>query len=163
MNWADYAIVAVIVFSALIGLIRGFVREIFSLATWVGAFVVAVIFASRGAGLLAPYVDGEQLRLVLAFAGLFALTLVVGIALGHFAGRLVERSELTGADRGLGLFFGIVRGYVAVAALVLLGSFTHLHEDAWWQQSRLIPFTLPAATWMGRHLPSSELAGHSAG
>lgn len=163
MNWADYVIVGIIVFSALISLIRGFVREIFSLLSWIGAFVVAVIFASRGAGLLAPYIAGEQLRLVLAFAGLFALTLVIGIALGHFAGRLVERRELTGADRGLGLFFGIARGYVAAAALVLLGSFTHLHEDAWWQQSRLIPFTLPVAAWLGRQLPSSELARRAAG
>lgn len=161
MNWTDYVIIAIVVFSALIGLVRGFVREIFSLATWIGAFVLAVIFASRGAGLLAPYIAGEQLRLVLAFAGLFALTLVVGIALGHFAGRLVERSELTGADRGLGLFFGIARGYVAAAALVLLGSFTHLPEDAWWQQSRLIPFTQPVAAWMAAHLPSSELARHT--
>lgn len=161
MNWADYVIIAIIVFSALVSLIRGFVRETFSLLAWIGAFVLAVIFAEPGAALLARFIAGEQLRLVLAFAGLFALTLLVGMALGHLAGRLVERGKLTGADRGLGLFFGITRGYVAAAALVLLGSFTHLPREHWWKQSRLIPLTRPVAAWMARHLPSSKLADRS--
>jgi len=157
MNWADYVIVAIVVFSAIVGLIRGFVREAFSLVTWIGAFAVAVIFASAGATLIARWVPGEQLRLVLAFAALFALTLLVGIAAGHFASLMVERAELGRADRGIGLFFGIARGYVAVAALVVAASFSHLPQSGWWQHSSLIPFTRPVAAWIARHLPSSEL------
>ncbi len=157
MNWADYVIVAIVVFSAFIGLIRGFVRETFSLATWVGAFAVGVIFAEPAAGLLTHYVPGEQLRLVLAFAGLFAVTLVIGIAASHFAAMMVQRAKLTRADRGFGLFFGIVRGYVAVAALVVAASFTHLPQSGWYQHSLLIPYTHPLASWMAHNLPTSQL------
>ncbi len=157
MNWADYVIIAIIVFSAIVGLIRGFVREAFSLASWVGAFVVAVIFAEWGARMLARWVPGEQLRLVLAFAGLFALVLIVGIAVGHFASLMVERAKLTRADRGLGLFFGIARGYVAVAALVVVASFSRVPAQGWWHRSVLIPFTRPVAAWIAHHLPSSRL------
>jgi len=157
MNWADYVIIAIVVFSAIIGLIRGFVREAFSLATWVGAFAVAVIFAASASTLIERWVPGEQLRLVLAFAALFALTLLVGIATSHFASLMVERAKLGRADRGIGLFFGIARGYVAVAALVVAASFSHLPQSSWWKQSSLIPFTRPVAAWIAGHLPRSEL------
>ncbi len=157
MNWADYVIVAIVVFSALISLIRGFVREAFSLATWVGAFVVGVILVEPAAGLLTHYVPGEQLRLVLAFAGLFAVTLVTGIAASHFAAMMVQRAKLTRADRGFGLFFGVVRGYVAVAALVVAASFTHLPQSGWYRQSLLIPYTHPLASWIAHNLPTSQL------
>lgn len=157
MNWADYLILGIIAFSALISLIRGFVREAFSLVTWVGAFAVGVIFVEPVAGLLTRYVPGQQLRLVLAFAGLFAVTLIIGIAASHFAAMLVQRAKLTRADRGFGLFFGIVRGYVAVAALVVAVSFTHLQNAAWYRQSLLIPFTNPLASWIAHNLPTSKL------
>lgn len=158
MNWADYVIIAIVVFSAAIGLIRGFVREALSLATWIGAFAVAAIFAVAGAALLGKWgVPGEQLRLVLAFAGIFALTLVCGLAVNHFAGLLVQRAKLAGPDRGLGLFFGIARGYVAVAALVVAASFTSVQRAPWYQGSALIPFTRPLAAWIDRHLPKSHL------
>jgi len=157
MNWADYLILGIIAFSALISLIRGFVREAFSLVTWVGAFAVGVVFVEPVAELLTHYVPGQQLRLVLAFAGLFAITLIIGIAASHFAAMMVQRAKLTRADRGFGLFFGIVRGYIAVAALVVAASFTHLPQSGWWQQSLLIPFTHPLASWIAHNLPTSQL------
>jgi membrane protein required for colicin V production len=157
MNWADYVIIAIVVASALLGLIRGFVREAFSLATWIGAFVVAAIFVVPGARLIAPWVPGEQLQLVLAFAGLFALTLIFGLMLAHVAGSLVERSGLGSMDRGFGLFFGIVRGYVFVAVLVVLASFSQVPQQPWWQQSKLIPYAQPVAAWIAQHLPRSQL------
>lgn len=157
MNWADFVILAVIAFSAIISLIRGFVREAFSLATWIGAFAVGVVFVEPASYLLRGYVPGQQLRLVLAFAALFAITLIVGIAISHFAGMLVQHAKLTRADRGFGLFFGIVRGYVAVCTLVVAASFTQLPNSAWWNQSVLIPFTHPLASWIYRNLPTSQL------
>lgn len=157
MNWADYVIIAIVVFSALISLIRGFVREAFSMATWVGAFAVGVVFVEPVAYLFRHYVPGEQLRLVLAFAALFAVTLIIGIAVSHFAAMLVHKAKLSRADRGFGLFFGIVRGYVAVSALVVAVSFTHLQNTKWYRQSLLIPFTHPLASWMAHKLPTSQL------
>lgn len=157
MVWADYVIIAIVVFSAVVGMVRGFVREVFSLASWIGAFVVAVLFAAAASGLLTRYLHGEQLRLVLAFAGLFALTLLVGIVLGHIAGTLVERAKLSTVDRGMGLIFGFARGYIAVAALVVAASFTNLPQAPWWQHSRLLPYSRPLAVWISEHLPNSRL------
>lgn len=158
MNWVDFVIIAIVVFSAVVGLVRGFVKETFSLLTWVGAFVVAVIFATDVQKLLAHYITGEQLRLVLAFAGLFAATLLVGIVIGHLFTRAVEGSHLASIDRSLGLLFGIARGYVAVSALVVAASFfTNIPRTAWWNHSKLLPLTRPMAVWIKQNLPRSHL------
>ncbi len=157
MIWADYVIIAIVVFSAIVGMVRGFTREVFSLASWVGAFVVAALFVDPISRFIAPWVPGEQLRLVLAFVGLFAATLLVGIIISHFATAMIARAKLSRPDRTLGLFFGIVRGYVAVAALVVVASFTHLPQKDWWRESALIPYTKPVASWIVAHLPQSQI------
>lgn len=157
MNWVDFVVIAIVVFSAVVGLVRGFVKETFSLVTWVGAFVVAVIFSADIQKLLVHYVPGDQLRLVLAFAALFAATLLFGIVIGHLFTRAVEGSHLASIDRSLGLLFGIARGYVAVSALVVAASFTNVPRTPWWHHSQLLPLTRPLAVWITRHLPRSHL------
>ncbi|MGH8518232.1 MAG: CvpA family protein, partial [Panacagrimonas sp.] len=44
MNWADYGILAIVILSILIGLLRGFTREIFGLGTWILAILLAILF-----------------------------------------------------------------------------------------------------------------------
>lgn len=158
MIWADYVIIAIVVFSAVVGMVRGFTHEVFSLAAWIGGFVVAVFFVDPVSAAIAPWIPNAQLTLILAFVALFALTLLVGIVVSHFAARLVERARLRGLDRTLGAFFGIVRGYVIVAALVVVASFTQIPKSPWWGRSMLIPYTVPVATWIARQLPASTLA-----
>ena len=41
MHWPDYAILAVIAISTLVGALRGFIKEVFSLVVWAAAFLVA--------------------------------------------------------------------------------------------------------------------------
>ena len=68
LNAADWVIVTVVGSSMLISLLRGFVREAFSLAGWVLGFIVAMVFSDRLAYLLAGFVDDETGRHILAFA-----------------------------------------------------------------------------------------------
>ena len=42
MVWIDYAIIGIVGFSALISLVRGFVKEAMSLVTWFVAFFIAI-------------------------------------------------------------------------------------------------------------------------
>ena len=57
LNAADWVIITVVGLSMLISLLRGFVREAFSLAGWVLGFVVAMVFADRLAYLLTGFID----------------------------------------------------------------------------------------------------------
>ena len=58
MNWADWAILGILLVSSLISIKRGFVKEALSLVTWLVAFVVAVLFGDRLAVLLTDLMTG---------------------------------------------------------------------------------------------------------
>ncbi|MFO1422886.1 MAG: CvpA family protein [Candidatus Competibacteraceae bacterium] len=159
MNWADYLIIIVIALSVLIGLWRGLLREVISLATWIAAFAIAFLFAEDGARHLTPYLDVPSLRIAAAFGGLFLATLLIGGLVGIVASQLVDYTGLTGTDRVLGMAFGLGRGAVVIAILVLAAGLTPLPKDPWWQQSQLLPYFQNIALQLRGLLPP-ELTQH---
>jgi membrane protein required for colicin V production len=158
LNWFDYAIIAVVALSALISLIRGFVREALSLATWILAFWLALTFFRELAIHLEPWITALSLRLGTAFAILLLLTLMLGGVVGFMAGQLVDKTGLSGTDRLLGVFFGVARGVLVIAVFVLLAGLTPFPADPWWQQSVLVPYFQEIAEWLKGLLPA-DLAG----
>ena len=134
MNWADYLIILLIALSVLIGLWRGLLREVISLVTWIAAFAIAFLFAEDGAAHLTPYLDTPSLRVAAAFGGLFLATLLLGGLVGIVASQLVDYTGLTGTDRVLGMAFGLGRGVVVIAMLVLAAGQTPQPKDTRWQQ-----------------------------
>lgn len=157
MNWADYFIIIVIALSMLIGLWRGLLREVISLATWIAAFALAFLFAEDGAVHLTPYIDLPSLRIAAAFGGLFLTTLLIGGLINILASYLVDYTGLTGTDRLLGMVFGVARGATVIVLLVLAAGLTPLPRDPWWQQALLLPHFQEGAVWLQGFLPP-ELA-----
>ena len=167
----DYAILAILVLSILIGLWRGFLREFISLATWAAAFVIGFRFAEDLSVYLAPYVGSPGVRAVLAFGGLFLATLALGGLINILVTQLVRGTGLGGTDRLVGFVFGGLRGAAMIAALILAATLTPLPQSGWWQHSKMIPYFEPLALWMREQLPSrfakpfvfpNELAARSA-
>lgn len=153
LNWLDFAIIGVIALSAVVSLIRGFVREALSLVTWVLAFWVAFAFFRPLSEQLQPWISVASLRLGTAFAALLLISLLLGGLVGYLAGQMVDKTGLSGTDRLLGVFFGGARGVVLVAVLVLLAGLTPFPGDAWWQQSTLVPHFQEIAVWLKSLLP----------
>ncbi|WP_440995275.1 CvpA family protein [Arhodomonas sp. SL1] len=145
MNWLDGAFLAVAAVSVVIGLVRGFVRELLSVVTWVAAAWIAVRYGAVVAEWLAPWVASPTARLVAAFAGLFVGTLLVGALVGFLAVRLVTGTGLTGTDRALGMLFGAARGGLIIVAVVVAAAFTAVPRESWWRSSAV-------ATWVGPQL-----------
>jgi len=152
--WADYAILAVLLFSAIVSAWRGFFKEVLSLLTWGAAFVVAFLFAEPASAVLTGYVDVPSMRIVLAFGGLFVLTLLVGGLVNSLVGQLIQKTGLSGTDRVVGIAFGLARGVALVTVLVLLAGLTPLPRDPWWQQSLLLPYFQDLAVWLRDLLPA---------
>lgn len=159
MIWVDYAIVFLILVSAVIGVFRGFIKEAFALFTWIVAIGIGLHYSRDFAVLLRDLISYPSARIATAFIFLFFMTLILGGLISFILNHLVEKTGLTGTDRLLGMLFGIVRGAVLVAVIVMLAGVTPLPEDSWWKQSLLIPPFQSLAIWLKEHIPS-ELMGY---
>jgi len=159
MIWIDYAIVGLILISSIIGLFRGFIREAFSLVIWVLAIWVGLTFSREFSGFLEGLISYPSARIAAAFAVLFFVTLILGAIISYLLGELVKRTGLTGSDRFAGMIFGIARGFIVVAIIIMLAGLTPLPEDSWWKESILIPPFQSLAIWLHDHIPSG-LAGY---
>jgi membrane protein required for colicin V production len=153
MHWPDYAILAVIAISTLVGALRGFIKEVFSLLVWVAAFFVAYHFGGDVAALMEDSVTLPSARTAMAFTGLFVVVLLVGGLVNYLLGRLVETTGLSGTDRLLGGVFGAVRGLGLVLAVLLVAGLTPIPADPWWQESRTIMRMMPLVEWAASFLP----------
>jgi len=158
-TWVDLVIIGIVFFSAIVSLLRGFVKEVISLASWVLAFWVSVVFSSQLAPLLPASIEVPSIRLAVAFVVLFLLTLIVGAVINFLLSQLVKKTGLSGTDRSVGMIFGIVRGVLLVTILVLLGGLTPMPQDPWWQDSVLIGYFEKLAVWAQDMLPA-EVAEH---
>ena len=159
MIWVDIAILVVIGLSMLVSLWRGFTREALSLLAWITAFWVGFTFAYYPAHYLAGYISVPSARLALGFLGLFLVTLLLGGVINYLVGKLVDQTGLTGTDRLLGIFFGLGRGIVIIAVLVLLAGLTPLPQDPWWGESLFVGHFEQLAVWLRAFLPP-EIATH---
>ena len=148
MNWADWAIIAIVVLSALISLVRGFVREALSLAVWAVAVVVAMKFHQPLSHQFSNLIDTPSLQLIVAWITLLLVTLLAGMLVTYVIGQLVKATGLSGTDRLIGTLFGVARGLIMVLIiLVLLPKAIEVDQDQWWQQSSLIPRFLEFEQW----------------
>lgn len=154
MNGFDWIIIAVIILSGGISVMRGFVKEAISLATWVLAAWIALAFAPELSLLLPTSWDSQTFRWIVAAVALFMTTLLVGGLANFLLSTLVERTGLSGTDRALGVVFGILRGVAIVSVVVLLAGQTSFREESWWRQSRLKGYFGPIAEWMQGHYPT---------
>jgi membrane protein required for colicin V production len=149
MTGADIAILIALIISASGGLLRGFIKEVFSLATWGAALLLSFLFRSQ-VGQLLP-LDPELGPVVLDLAGgacIFILVLVCGGLVSHLLSKLAHATGLSGADRTLGSVFGLARGLIIVLAiLIFLPAMAPVEEAGWWTGSFLIPEFLAFESW----------------
>jgi len=157
MSWLDLVILGVIALSALISLIRGFVKESISLVTWILAGVLALRYFAPMAELLEPFVEAPTIRNVAGFAILFISTLVVGAIVNFIMSQLVSKTGLSGTDKALGVVFGGARGVLIVTMVVLLASLTPMPEASWWQDSAMIGFFQQLAEWVKEIIPADAV------
>lgn len=155
MFWPDYAIIAIIAVSLVVGALRGFIKEVFSLAVWAAAFLVAYHFAGDVADLMADAVTLPSARTAMGFAGLFIAVLLVGGLANYLLGKLVQTTGLSGTDRLLGGIFGAVRGLALVVAVLLVCGFTPIPADPWWKDSGTIKRLMPLVDWSAGLLPET--------
>ena len=140
MNIADYVVIAAVVLSAIVGAVRGFLREAIALGAWLVALFVAWHFSDTIAPHLGGLLAANYVRPWAARVIIVALILLLGAGLGAIMGHYVRLSIFSGMDRFLGFLFGAVRGLVLIGVFVILGQLLKLDGEMWWRHSMLLPY-----------------------
>jgi len=120
MNAVDLAVIGVILLSGGLALWRGFVRELLSLAAWIGASLIAVYFYPSLQPWMHRHIHTEITADACTGLALFCGSLAVLIPIGYFVGGLIRGRALTAIDRSLGFVFGLARGVLVVCLLFLI-------------------------------------------
>jgi len=141
MALVDIIFLVILAISALLGVLRGLVKEALSLASWFAAIVAGTLFSAELADMMVNLINNASLRRIAAFAILFIVVIFAGTLTSNLISKLTQAAGLKGADRTLGGLFGILRGMIIVLVLVLVGSQFELSQN-WFNGSILVPHAL---------------------
>lgn len=155
MTIFDYLVLFVLAASVVISTLRGLIREILSLVSWVVAFVVANAYGAQLAPMLSSMIPGESVRLMVAFVALFLGVRILMGLLSMAVDALVKASGLSLADRGLGGLFGLARGIVIVLFAVILAGMTSIPQQDFWKHALLSPMAETGARTVKPFLPAA--------
>jgi membrane protein required for colicin V production len=115
----DFILIGVMLVSALLAMIRGFMREILSIAAWVIAAVATLYAYSRLLPYAKTYFNNDIIAAAAVIGGTFLGTLlIVSIITVRFSDMVLD-SRVGALDRTLGFLFGLARGLVIVVVAFL--------------------------------------------
>lgn len=134
MTAIDWIALAILAGSLVLGVMRGFVREAFSLAAWIVAFLAARAFSPALATVI-PGIGQEGLRQAAAIVLIVIGVLVAAHLSAAMLSGLLKLAGLGGFDRTLGMLFGIARAGVVLVLLTLVAGLTALPRSEAWRSS----------------------------
>ena len=159
INGLDLAVGIVLLVSALLAFVRGFVHEVLSVAAWVGALAAAIY----GLPYAAPYAH-KIIHLgwaadAAASALIFLVVLFV-LSIGtHAVARAIQKTALNNADRTLGFVFGLARAVVILGVGLIISDWLTDHDRPdWMRNAKTLPLIETAAEEMKALVPASFMA-----
>lgn len=153
-NWIDYVILGILFASILAGLLRGLIKEIFSLLTWIAAFVISSMYTTKVASTFSHHASPEQtvdaakqsislIALGVSFIGIFIAVLLAGSLISYIITRAVEGPGISFVNRFLGALFGLGRGVLLILFIMFLVELTPLENQNEWKQSQFVDYFKP--------------------
>ena len=148
MTALDVFVFLLLIGGALVGFVRGFVHEVFSLLAWIFAIAMLKLFHEQlWTGLINSTGTGSPAAAVIAFALLFVPSFLLVKLLARSLGGRTRRSRLLGPfDRILGGGFGMLKGLLGVTLFFLLANLAtdmvygpQAERPEWMTRSRTYP------------------------
>lgn len=164
----DLFALAVLFFSGLMALMRGFVREALTITAFVAAALAALWTRPVLAGLLIAPTGSALLANLISMVTVFLLVyLAVSFVTGSLQKNVKSGEDVTTINRTLGFVFGLVRGVVLLGMLVLVLNNTMPGANPAWLTSarvypvadaaaRLLQSLAPEGSWASQTAPNSE-------
>lgn len=154
-SYLDLGLIAIILISALLAMLRGFTREILAIASWGAAALAAIYFHPLVLPYVKPYVNKDVVAIALSAAIVFFVVLILVSLITVKISDAILDSKVGPLDRSLGFVFGAVRGLLlCVIAFVF---FTWLvpenSQPQWVKNARMKPLLVSTGKELMAMLP----------
>ena len=110
----DLVLLGVMLISGLLAMVRGFMREILSIAAWGAAAITTLYSFSKLLPTAKTYFSNDTVAAVVVVAGVFVGTLIVVSVITVRISDMILDSRIGALDRTLGFLFGLARGLLIV-------------------------------------------------
>ena len=157
INPLDVVVVVILLISAVLAFMRGFVHEVLSIAAWIGAAFAALY----GLPYAQPYARDLINWTIAADAGafvfLFLVTLFALSAGTRAIAKGIQHSAFNNLDRSLGFVYGLARGAVVLCGFVLILEWLMTQEEypAWIAEAKTLPLMEVGAETLRNVVPDS--------
>ena len=133
MTALDGVVIVVILFSAFLAMVRGFSREVLSLASWIIAAVAALLLYKNILPFVESYLSNKTIALIASLAIIFIVVFIIISVITMKIADVIIDSRIGALDRSVGFIFGIVRGlFIMVIAILLINQLIKPEEQAPW-------------------------------
>ncbi|HEY5819819.1 MAG TPA: CvpA family protein [Mesorhizobium sp.] len=142
--------------SAMLAMVRGFSREVLSIASWVAAAAAAYLFYKPVLPYVQPYIDNEQIAVAASAGVVFLVALIVVTVITMKIADFIIDSRVGALDRALGFLYGAARGILVLAVGLLF--FTWLagpNPPAWVTEAKSKPLLDTVGGWIEGLLPEN--------
>ncbi|UUP19029.1 CvpA family protein [Nitratireductor thuwali] len=150
----DGILVGFTLVSAMLAMVRGFSREVLSIASWAAAAVAAYFLYPFVLPYVTPYIDNSMLALAIAAAVVFFVALIIVTIITMKLADFIVDSRVGALDRTLGFLYGAARGVLVVAvALLFLNWLLGANPPAWISEAKSRPLLDSVGAWLQDLLP----------
>lgn len=150
----DGILVGFTLVSAMLAMVRGFSREVLSIASWAAAAVAAFFFYKPVLPFVQPYIDNEKLAMAAAAAIVFVIALIVVTVITMKIADWIIDSRVGALDRTLGFLYGAARGILVVAVgLLFFNWLAGERAPGWVANAKSKPLLESVGTWLESILP----------
>jgi membrane protein required for colicin V production len=150
----DIFLLVVMLISGLLAMIRGFMREVLSIAAWGIAALVTVYVFPRATTIAQQYIGNELASKAVAIIGVFLVTLLVISIITVRISDLILDSRVGALDRTLGFLFGLGCGFlIVVIAYAFFDWFVPQRKPDWIQNAKALVVLKESGDWLKSRLP----------
>jgi membrane protein required for colicin V production len=119
ITWLDILLLGVMLISGLLAMIRGFVREVLSIAAWAAAAIATLLLYGRLLPIAKANISSDIVATGVVVGGVFLVTLLVVSVITMRISDMILDSRIGALDRTLGFLFGLGRGLIIVVVAFL--------------------------------------------
>jgi len=154
----DYLILFILVCSIVVGTLRGLIKELLLLTSWITSIAIANKYSKDVIQFLPDILPGNTARLIVSFLILFFSIRLLVVCLGIALETLIKAGNLRFLDHSLGVLFGIARGVILVAIIVIFCETTTIPKQYFWRHALLSQLVETSVQKITPHLPGVILS-----